>query len=159
MAIARGWGAVLPLVIALGACGDGSGPADIGTLWGSESKAVRKAREEFEARKTNKVPMRIVRAVEIGRTKTGILLTAFGTAPGSGYSLPALRVRREGKTTSDGFLEFDLVASSPPPGAELPPATPRNLEIRADLPVDLRALRGVKGLRVMALENQVQVNF
>lgn len=155
----RVWIAATPLIAVLTACSDDPGPADIGTLWGAESSAERAAREAEAARRANKVPMRSVLGVEIGRTSTGILLTAYGIAPGPGYSLPALRVRRDGQPASDGFLEFDLVASVPAPGAVLPPATPRNLEIRADQPVNVRALRGVAGLRVMALDGQVQVNF
>lgn len=159
MARARHWIGAIPLVAMLAACGDDAGPADLGTLWGAESSAERAAREAEAARRANKVPMRTVRGVEIGRTSTGILLTAYGSAPGPGYSLPALRVRRDGKPAGDGFLEFDLVASVPAPGIELPPATSRNLSVRADLPINIRALRGVAGLRVLALEGQVQVNF
>ena len=129
------------MVAMLAACGNDAGFADIGTLWGAEGSADRAAREELAARRANKVPMQTVRGVEIGRTARGILLTAYGTAPSPGFSLPALRVRRDGKPAGDGYLEFDLVASRPAPDTILPPATPRNLEIRADLPIDIRALR------------------
>ena len=149
----------LALLAALVACSDNETVGDIGTLWGEESSAERKAREELQARRENKVPVQAVRSVEIGRTSNGILLTAFGTAPGLGYSLPALRVRRGGKPAADGYLDFDFVASEPAPGFDLPPGNTRTRAIRADLPIDLRALTGIRGLRVWSLQGQVQVDF
>ena len=155
------WGilAVLPVVAVLSGCSDGETVGDIGTLWGEESSAERKAREEALARRQNKVPVQAVRSVEIGRTSNGILLTAFGTAPGMGYSLPALRVRRGGRPADDGYLDFDFVATEPAPGFDLPPGNTRTRAIRADLPIDLRSLPGIKGLRVWSLQGQIQVDF
>lgn len=150
---------VLTATLALGACGGVGSIGDVGTLWGEESSADRAEREALEARKANKVPMQAVRAVEVGRTSNGILLTAFGTAPGLGYSLPTLRVRRGGQPSNDGYLEFDLVATEPAPGLNLPLGDVRSRAIRADLPIDIRALQGVRGLRVLALQGQMQVNF
>ena len=67
MTRAIGWWLAGPLIASLVACGgEGAGVADIGTLWGEESAAERAAREELEARRTNKVPMQAVRSVEIG---------------------------------------------------------------------------------------------
>ena len=160
MTRARFWLAAVPLVAALAACGStGTIGDDIGTIWGGESTAERERREALAARRLNKVPVQAVRSVEIGRTANGIILTAFGTAPGLGYSLPALRVRRDGQPGPDGYLEFDLVATEPVQGLELPPGTTRTRAVRADLPIDLRALRGVAGLRVMALQNEVSIAF
>ena len=159
MAKARRWILVLPLIAGLSACGDTDVIGDVDTLWGGESKADREAREALEARRRNKVPMREVRTVEIGRTANGILLTALGTAPGLGYSLPTLRVRRDGKPAGDGYLEFDFVATEPAPGLNLPRGDVRSRSVRADLPIDIRALQGVRGLRVHALQGEVQVNF
>ncbi|MEM7190915.1 MAG: hypothetical protein AAF439_14995, partial [Pseudomonadota bacterium] len=100
-----------------------------------------------------------ISTVEIGRTPTGILVTAYGIAAGSGYSLPELRVRREGALTSDGYIEFDFVASAPPPELNLPQGPTSARAIRADLPIDLDRLDGVRGLRVMALRGSFQVDF
>ncbi len=151
--------AVLPVVAVLAACGDEGTVGDVGTLWGEESSAERLAREEALARRQNKVPVQAVRSVEIGRTSNGILLTAFGTAPGLGYSLPALRVRRGGKPAVDGYLDFDFVATEPAPGFNLPPGNTRTRSIRADLPIDLSALRGIRGLRVWSIQGQIQIDF
>jgi hypothetical protein len=160
--MARAWGWVLaaPLALMLTACGEtGTIADDIGTLWGEESTAERERRAALEARRQNKVPVQAVRSVEIGRTSNGILITAFGTAPGLGYSLPALRVRRNGQPASDGYIEFDFVATAPAEGVELPPGTTRTRALRADLPVEMRALRGVRGFRVMALQGAIQIDF
>ena len=150
---------VLTAAFALSACSTIGSVGDVGTLWGEESSADKAEREALEARKNNKVPMEAVRALEVGRTTNGILLTAFGTAPGLGYSLPALRVRRGGRPANDGYLEFDFVATEPAPGLNLPRGDIRSRSVRADLPIDIRALQGVRGLRVHALQGEVQVNF
>ena len=160
--MAKAWGCVLamPLVLALSACGGTETITDdIGTLWGGESTAERERRAALQARRETKVPVQSVRSVEIGRTSSGILITAFGTAPGLGYSLPALRPRRGGKPAADGYVELDFVATEPIAGLPLPPGTTRTRALRADLPVDIRALRGVRGLRVMALQGAVQIDF
>ena len=160
--MARAWGCVLaaPLVLMLTACGEtGTIADDIGTIWGEESTADRERRAALRARRENKVPVQAVRSVEIGRTSNGILITAFGTAPGLGYSLPVLRVRRGGQPASDGYIEFDFVATEPVAGAALPPGTTRTRALRADLPVEMRVLRGVRGFRVMALQGAIQIDF
>lgn len=160
MARVSGWIVMVPLVASLAACGDtGTVVDDVGTLWGEESTAEREEREKLAARQANKVPMMTIRALEVGRTSNGILLTAFGTAPGPGYSVPGLRVRRSGQLSADGYVEFDFVAAEPAPGLEQPPANERNIQVRADLPIDLGDLRGAAGVRVFALRGQAQVNF
>ena len=112
--MARLWASLAALALLAGGCGDtGTVADDIGTLWGQESTAERQTREEALARRQNKVPLQAVQSVEIGRTSNGILLTAHGTAPGLGYSLPALRVRRGGELGPDGYQEFDFVATAP----------------------------------------------
>ncbi|MEM9141142.1 MAG: hypothetical protein AAGB15_15045, partial [Pseudomonadota bacterium] len=107
----------------------------------------------------NKVPVAAVQSVEVGQTRDGFLISAFGTAPGLGYSLPALRVRRSGEPSTDGFLEYDFVASAPSANLQLPPGTTRTRSIRADLAVKRNALRGVQGIRVFAVQGGVQVGF
>lgn len=147
------------LVTALAACGAGSVTEDVGTLWGGESAAEREARQAEQSRRNNKVPMQSIASLEIGRTPDGILITAIGTAPGLGFSLPTLRVRRDGRTGPDGVIEFDFVASQPAPGRTLPPGNSRTRQIRADLPVSARDLQGVAGIRVLTLTGSSEVRF
>jgi len=147
------------LLVMLSACDSGMATDDIGTLFGQQSRAEKERQAELERRRENKVPIQSVGTVEIGRTADGILITAFGTAPGLGYALPALRVRRDGKPAADGYVEFDFVASEPFEGFDLPPGTSRTRALRADLPVKLRDLRGTRGLRIMAIEGAVQIEF
>ena len=108
---------------------------------------------------TATVPILAVRSVEMGRTRDGFLITAVGTAPGLGYSLPRLRARRGGEAGADGFIEYDFVAVEPRPEFELPPGTIQTRTVRADLPVTLEDLRGAAGLRVVALNGGVQMDF
>ncbi len=107
----------------------------------------------------NKVPVQSVAKVEIGRTRDGFLISAFGTAPGLGYGAPELRVRRSGTPAADGFVEFDFIASKPSNADALPPGTTRARAIRADLAVRTRQLRGIAGIRVLALSGGVQVGI
>lgn len=147
------------VALGLGACSIGSPTDDIQTLWGGESKAEKAAKAAAAAKRERKVPMQAVRSVEIGRTRDGILITANGTAPGLGYSLPVLQARRDGRPGKDGYIEYDLVASSPDEGLNLPRGTTRSRRIRADLPVSGTQLAGAKGIRVMALNGAVQIDF
>ena len=120
--------------------------------YGDERKPAAEAAEV-------QVPVREVRSVEIGRTRNGFLITAYGVAPGLGYARPTLRPRRDGAPGIDGYLEYDFVASEPPPGFGLPEGTPQARALRADLPVDGSALRGVAGLRVLGLSGAAQISF
>ena len=142
--------------LALGGCGDTGTPVDdIGTLWGQEPKSVQEAR----ARTAIKVPIQSVKTIELGRTRDGFIITAFGTAPGLGYSVPSLQVRREGVPGSDGFIEYDFVARAPAEGFSLPPGTVKSRSLRADQPITVRDLGGAVGIRVHALSGGVQVQF
>lgn len=159
----RTWASV-PVVVAtlmLAGCGDpGDVTEDIGTLWGEESSAEIAERQRIERLKTIKVPVQAVRSVEIGRTRDGFIITAFGTAPGLGFSLPALRVRRSGQPSSDGFVEYDFVATEPADGIALPSGGSTNARaLRADLPVRIEDLRGAAGIRVLAINGGVQLPF
>ena len=162
--------AALSAVLALSACsgGDEEAPAsessgtlfgDIGTLWGEESSKTKAERAARLQQAQIKVPITAVRSVELGRTRDGFLITAFGTAPGLGYALPALRVRRSGEPGNDGYIEFDFVASEPAAGFVLPQGTTQTRALRADLAVNLRNLRGAAGIRVLALNGGVQMDF
>ena len=162
--------AVLPAALALSACsgGEEEAPAtesqgsvigDIGTLWGEESSKVKAERAARLRQAAIKVPVTAVRSVELGRTRDGFLITAFGTAPGLGFSLPALRVRRSGEPGVDGYIEYDFVASEPAQGFSLPQGTTQTRALRADLAVSIRQLRGASGIRVLALNGGVQMDF
>lgn len=145
---------LLPLAaaLALGAC-------DIQTLWGGESAAETVEREAIVAARSVQVPVQTVDSVEIGRTRDGFLLTAHGAAPGLGYSLPALRQRRDGAPGIDGYIEYDFVATEPPAGFDLPAGTAQTRRLRADLPISVATLRGVAGIRVMGLQSGAQLDF
>lgn len=145
---------VLPLVavVALGAC-------DIQTLWGGESAAERAERTAVAEARAVQVLMPRVHAVEIGRTRDGVLVTAHGTAPGPGYALPTLRPRRDGAPGIDGYIEYDFVATPPPAGLQLPAGTPRSLELRADTPLSANVLRGSAGIRVYGQVGGAQLDL
>ena len=159
-------GIAIALTLAVAGCG-GSNEGyyetgttyDIGTLWGEESSADRERRLAQEQRIRTKVPVTAVRSVEMGRTRDGFLITAFGTAPGLGYSLPVLRARRGGRPDAEGYVEFDFVATEPAPGAALPPGSSQARAMRADLAVAVADLKGISGIRVLARSGGVQVDF
>ena len=146
-------------ILMLGGCGTGTVIDDLPTIWGGESRADEARREAVQEARTTPVPVEAVRGVEIGRTRDGFLITAYGTAPGLGYALPRLRPRRGGAPGPDGYVEYDFVASEPPPGFDLPPGTARTRTIRADLPVRAAELRGAAGIRVLALRGGAQLDF
>jgi hypothetical protein len=143
-------------LLLLGGCG---AFGDIQTLWGGESRAEKAERQTAEAAVAAQVPVAVVNRLEVGRTRNGFLITAYGTAPGLGYSLPTLRPRREGRPGLDGYIEYDFVATEPPPGFDLPPGTARTRALRADLPVSADDLRPAAGIRVLALRGGAQLDF
>lgn len=154
------FGYALILAALLTGCSTGTALDDVDTLWGGgETTEERETRERLETARANKVPVQAVSTVEIGRTGSGILITAYGVAPGAGYSLPLLRVRRDGVPASDGYIEFDFVASAPAIELNLGQGNPRSRALRADLPVDLAGLQSARGLRVLALNGGFQVDF
>lgn len=158
-------GVLAAVMIALTGCSSGSDESagsavdDIGTLWGEDSSAEKARKAELARLREIKVPIQAVREIEIGRTRDGFIITAFGTAPGLGFSLPQLRPRRSGAPGADGFVEFDFVASEPAPGLDLPPGTLTARALRADRPVTLDELRGAAGIRVLAINGGVQLTF
>ncbi|MEM8793006.1 MAG: hypothetical protein AAGE80_15410 [Pseudomonadota bacterium] len=108
---------------------------------------------------TQGVPIQAVREIEIGRTRDGFVITAFGTAQALGFGNPRLRARRDGLVGADGFLDFDFVATPPRPGLERGQGTIAARELRADALLQTDALRGVSGIRVHALAGGVQLVF
>ncbi len=105
------------------------------------------------------VPVEAVRNIEIGRTRDGIVITAIGTAPGLGYSVPELRARREGKPGPDGYLDFDFVARQPDPALALGTGTVPARTVRADLHLKLNELQGARGLRIHGVSGGLQADF
>ena len=153
------FGGITVAGLALAGCSTGTILDDVDTIWGAPTTAEEQAAltraQEIEA----KVPVQAVQSVELGRTRDGFLVTALGTAPGLGYSLPALRVRRNGAPGGDGYIEYDFVAATPPEGSNFPPGTTQSRSLRADLPVTLGQLQGAAGIRVLALNGGVQMDF
>ena len=105
------------------------------------------------------VQVQAVRRLELGRTRDGIVITAFGTAPGIGYAGPRLEPRREGAPASDGLIDYDFVAVPPDPGFGLPTGRASAREIRADRFVSLDELQGSRGIRVHGRDRSVRVLF
>lgn len=144
--------AILPLIGVLSLAGCSS-------LAGNETSDERAERLAAAEARAVQVPIETVRTLEIGRTRDGFLVTAYGTAPGLGYSLPTLRPRRGGAPGIDGYIEYDFVATEPPAGFDLPPGTSQTRALRADLPVSANTLRGATGIRVMGLRGGAQLDF
>ena len=114
---------------------------------------------EEELAPTRGVPIEAVRDIEIGRTRDGFAVTAFGTAPALGYSQPRLRARRDGRPGPDGFLDFDFVATPPQIGLERGAGRPEARSIRADALIPRSDLANVSGIRVHTLSGGLQVAF
>jgi hypothetical protein len=147
-------------VLSLSACTTGTFLDDVGTIWDDGATTEQQEQEAAQqARVLAKVPVQAVRSVEMGRTRDGFLITAFGTAPGLGYSLATLRPRRKGEPGADGYIEYDFVAVEPPEEFNLPPGSTQARAMRADLPVELSRLQGALGIRVLALSGGVQMEF
>lgn len=150
---------LLVAAFALGGCSTGTLLDDVDTMWGGESRAEEARREAVVQARTIKIPVDSVSGVELGRTRDGFLITAYGTAPGLGYSLPQLRPRRGGQPGLDGYVEYDFVATEPPPGFALPQGTARTRALRADIAVPAGALVGTRGIRVIGQRGGAQLDF
>lgn len=148
----------LALAVAAGGCSTGTFLDDVPTLWGGDSRADKEREVAVEQARAAQVPVETVSALEVGRTRDGFLITAFGAAPVPGYSLPQLRPRRGGAPDVEGYVEYDFLATEPA-GFELPAGTTRTRALRADLPVAAAALRGVRGIRVLGRLGGAQLDF
>ncbi|MEM9960503.1 MAG: hypothetical protein AAF882_05605 [Pseudomonadota bacterium] len=126
---------------------------------GDEEEIAAEADAAVEPDGTRKVPVTSVARIEVGRTRDGFVITAFGAAPTVGYGVPELRPRRDGQLGIDGFLDYDFVAAPPNEGFELPAGSPRAQTIRADRQVPMVELEGAAGIRVHAISNGVQMAF
>ena len=103
-------------------------------------------------------PVDEVRSVEIGRTRDGIVVTAYGLAPTLGYADPRLEARRGGRIAEDGFLDFDFVATLPDPAAAVA-GDPAARLMRADRLIVIEAVRQAKGLRIHGISGGRAVVF
>lgn len=103
-------------------------------------------------------PVDEIRGVEIGRTRDGIVVTAFGLAPTLGYADPRLEARRGGRVAEDGFLDFDFVGTIPDPAAAVP-GNPEARLLRADRLITIEAARQAKGLRIHGVQGGHAVVF
>lgn len=107
----------------------------------------------------NAEPITSVNDLEIGRSRDGFVVTAFGTAPALGFSAPRLRARRDGAPGNDGYIDFDFVANPPKPELERPGGAATAKALRADVFLNQRQLRNVLGIRVHALGGGLQLDF
>lgn len=105
------------------------------------------------------VPVESVRNIEIGRTRNGIAVSAFGVAPGLGFGAPELRPRREGKPGPDGMLDFDFVAKAPDARFGLGEGEATARTVRADVLLTPRELAGVIGIRIHGASGGLQMHF
>lgn len=139
--------AVCVLAAALGLTG-------CGIFGGDEAPPPEASPARVEA-----VNVQAIGKLEIGRSRGGLMLAAFGTAPGLGYSKPRLVPRREGRPAADGMLDYDFVVDTPPRGLALPPGTPKARSVRADVELPIEVVRAARGVRVHATVGGVQMMF
>lgn len=138
--------------LTLGGCGFITNP------WGSSKGEAEEAERLAEARAV-KVPIQTVEKAEIGRTRNGVLITAYGRTAGFGYTFPVLEARRDGAPGADGYVDYDFMATEPQPDQNIPEGAMAGQAIRADLPLDADALQGVAGVRIHALSGGAQIEF
>lgn len=104
-------------------------------------------------------PVTEVRKIEIGRTRTGVVITATGLAPGPSYTVPELRPRRDEQPGPEGYLDYDFVARAPEPGTAQMPDSERARLVRGDRIVEIARLRDVRGIRIHAAQGGMLMNF
>ena len=136
-----------------------AGLALAGCSWGDEDPAAEVTDAELPPRNGapgapagpiyEMRPAASVESLEIGQIYRGRLLTAYGTAPATGWFRAELQPRNGGRLAPDGFLEFDLVAAPPELNGGAPGA-PARLPIRADRAIPASDLAGAQGVRVHA---------
>jgi hypothetical protein len=149
MRAGTGLGAALCAMLALGGC----------AWFGSDEEEAAAVEATEEAREARPVNVQAVQRLEIGRTRGGFALAAFGTAPGLGYSAPRLVPRRDGRPATDGMLDYDFVLTPPPEELALPPGTPKARAVRADVEIPVGVARQVRGVRVHAVSGGAQMFF
>lgn len=137
------------VLLALAGCG----------LFTSDEEREAEIRAEIEAVERRREPVESVGRVEIGRTRNGFVVSAFGVAPTTGFSQPTLVARRGGRLAPDGFVEFDFLALAPDPGLDMPRGAPGARRLRGDRTVPPEALARAGGIRVFGLRNAVTYGF
>ncbi|MEL6476463.1 MAG: hypothetical protein AAFR17_03975 [Pseudomonadota bacterium] len=135
------------------------GLAGCGLFSDDEDELADEAPTAEDLAPTRGVPIQAVREVEIGRTRDGFVITAYGTAPELGWALPRLRARRDGQPGQDGFVDYDFVASPPKIGLERGQGSLEARSLRADVLLKTSQLRDVAGIRVHALAGGLQLEF
>lgn len=136
----------MALATALGGC----------SLFGDDDETVERGPLPTDIDSEN---VQAVQRLEIGRSRGGLMLTAFGTARGLGYSKPRLVARRGGSPATDGMLDYDFVVDTPPRGIALPPGSAKARSVRADIEVPVAVAQQVRGVRVHAVAGGVQMLF
>lgn len=130
------------------------------SLFGPSSKQKEQAAKAEQAKvEASYEPVVAVTQVEMGRTRNGLVITAYGLAPGVGYSMPELRPRRDGKPAPDGYIDYDFVARAPLKPLAVQDASKSARTVRADRPVDFKDLRGTKGIRIHAAKGGMILKF
>ncbi|MDT8343061.1 MAG: hypothetical protein RQ752_01400 [Thermohalobaculum sp.] len=104
-------------------------------------------------------PVQALRNIEIGRTRDGYAIVAYGTAPTTGFGAASLAPRRDGQPGTDGYLDFDFVAVPPDPALNMPQGSIASRAIRADTFLTIKQVGTVRGLRVHSATNSGQVDF
>lgn len=137
----------------------GSGLAGCTWLGLAEEEETAQPADPAGGAARSREPVARVEAIELGRTRDGIAVAAFGIAPGLGYARPRLVPRRDGAPAPGGYLEFDFFALPPDPDRDLPRGEPSARRLRADRLIPERDLAGVRGLRIYALEGGRQLSF
>lgn len=97
--------------------------------------------------------------IEIGRTRDGLVITAYGVVPSLGFAAPELRPRRDGQVGPDGYLDFDFVARVPAEPATAAAGPMRTRMLRADHLLPIRRIQGARGIRIHAAEGGMMMNF
>ncbi len=124
-----------------------------------DSDDVEEAAAIEQAAAARYVPIEVVRHVEIGRTRSGYVITARGIAPGLGHGAPELRARRKGKAGPDGFIDYDFVARAPDPNLNLGQGAVQARMVRADLHVTAREFQNAVGIRIHGISGGLQMLF
>lgn len=131
-----------------------AGLAVTGCSGGSDEEAAAPVSTEPQRQ-----PVEEVDRLELGQTRTGIALAAYGQAPGIGYTGPRLVARRNGAPGPDGLIDFDFLLTPPDPGLNLPRGEGNARRVRVDLLLTGRDLIGARGMRVYGTSNFREITF
>lgn len=124
-----------------------------------KSNDSKKTEAQAAAAAPTYLPVESVNNIEIGRTRNGIAVTAYGIAPGLGFGGAELRPRRDGRPGADGLLDFDFVARAPDARFNLGEGDLTARAIRADILLSPGQLAGAQGMRIHAATGGLQVAF